>query len=257
MRARGASAPRALCHAGAVARVLLLALLALAGCGGVAAGPDVLGEWELVSGLPHPPGVTATLVVDDAQLTGISFCNHYAGGYTLDGEALTVDGLGGTDMACDPTVMAAETAFLTALGGADRMARDGDDLVLTGPDVSLRFSRQAPVPDRELAGTTWTLDTLVDGEVASSVLGSPPPSLAPDGTATGSTGCKGFLGTWQVAGDVLTLDVTRDGVGCPGDLGRQDEHVLAVLDAAPRFAIDGDRLTLTAPDGRGLGYRAA
>jgi heat shock protein HslJ len=255
MRARGASAPRALCHAGAVARVLLVALLALAGCGGVAAGPDVLGDWELVSGLSHPPGVTATLVVEDAQLTGTSFCNHYSGSYTLGGEAPTVDGLGGTDMACDPDVMAAETAYLTALGAADRMARDGEDLVLTGPDLSLRFSRQAPVADRELAGTTWTLDTLVDGEVASSVLDGATLELAPDGTATGSTGCKGFLGTWLAAGDVLTLDVTRDDVGCPEDLGRQDEQVLAVLDAAPTYRIDGDRLTLTAPDGRGLGYR--
>jgi heat shock protein HslJ len=239
-----------------VARALLvLALLTLAGCGGAAAGPDVLGDWVLVSGVPQPVGVPATLVVEEAQVSGTSFCNHYSGSYTLDGEALAIDGLGGTDMGCDPDVMAAETAYLTALGTADRMARDGDELVLTGPDGSLRFSRQAPVPDRELAGTTWTLDTLVDGEVASSVLGEAVLELADDGTATGSTGCRGFLGTWQVAGDVLTLDVARDDIGCPGDVGRQDEHVLAVLDAAPHVAIDGDRLTLTAPDGRALVYR--
>jgi heat shock protein HslJ len=158
-------------------------------------------------------------------------------------------------MGCDRDVLAAETAFLTALGTADRMARDGEELVLTGPGGSLRFARQAPVPDRDLAGTAWTLDTLVDGELASSVLGAPSLLLDPDGTATGSTGCRGFLGTWRVAGDVLTLDVTRDAIGCPEDLGHQDEQVLAVLDAAPAFAIDGDRLTLTAPDGRGLGYR--
>src|SRR4051812_27433385 len=114
MRARGASAPRALCHAGGVLRVLLLtALLAVAGCAGTAgAGPALRGDWELVSGLPHPPGVTATLVVEDAQLTGISFCNHYSSTYRLDGDALTVDGLGVTDMGCAPGVMAAETAFL-------------------------------------------------------------------------------------------------------------------------------------------------
>ncbi|NYJ04740.1 META domain-containing protein [Petropleomorpha daqingensis] len=238
-------------------RVLLVALLALAGCGGgAAAGPDVLGEWVLVSGVPQPSGVPATLVVEDAQLRGISFCNHYAGSYTLDGDVLAVSGLGGSDMGCEPAVMAAETAFLTALGRADRVTRDGADLVLSGPEGSLRFARQAPVPDRELAGTTWTLDTLVDGEVALSVLGSPTLELAPDGTATGSTGCRGFVGTWSVAGDVLTLDVTRDDIGCPADLGRQDEHVLAVLDAAPTSAIDGDRLTLTAPDARELVYRA-
>jgi len=238
-------------------RLLLVALLALTGCGGgAAAGPDVLGDWVLVSGVPHPPGTTATLLVEDAQLRGTSFCNHYSGGYTLDGDVLAVDGLGGTEMGCAPDVLAAETAFLTALRSADRMARDGADLVVAGPDGSLRFARQEPVPDRELAGTTWTLDTLVDGEVASSVLGFPTLAPADDGTATGATGCRGFVGTWSVAGDVLTLDVARDDIGCPDDLGRQDGHVLAVLDSAPRFDIDGDRLTLTAPDGRALGWRA-
>jgi heat shock protein HslJ len=240
-------------------RVLVLAaLLAVAACAGGSAGadPDVRGDWVLVSGVPQPGGITATLVVEEAQVRGVSFCNHYSGSYTLDGEVLAIDGLGGTGMGCDPDVLAAETAFLTALGSADRMTRDGADLVLTGADGSLRFSRQEPVPDRELAGTTWTLDTLVDGEVASSVLGSPTLELTPDGTATGSTGCRGFLGTWQVAGAVLTLDMTRDDIGCPEDLGRQDEQVLAVLDAAAQFAIDGDRLTLTAPDGHGLIYRA-
>jgi heat shock protein HslJ len=241
-----------------MARVLVVvALLTVAACAGSPAGtsPDVLGEWVLVSGVSQPPGVAATLVVEDAQVRGVSFCNSYSGSYTLDGDVLAVEGLGGTDMGCAPDVLAAETAFLTALGSADRMTRDGADLVVTGPDGSLRFSRQEPVPDRELASTTWTLDTLVDGEVASSVLGSATLSLAPDGTATGSTGCRGFVGTWQVAGDVLTLDVTRDDIGCPADLGRQDEHVLAVLDAGPRYAIDGDRLTLTAADDRGLVYR--
>ena len=237
--------------------LVLVALLTVAACAGSPAGasPDVVGEWVLVSGVSQPPGVAATLVVEDAQLGGISFCNHYSGGYSLDGDVLAITGLGGTDMGCDPDVLAAETTFLTALGSADRMARDGADLVVTGADGSLRFARQAPVPDREPAGTAWTLDTLVDGEVASSVLGSPTLELAPDGTASGWTGCRGFLGTWQVAGDVLTLDVTRDDIGCPADLGRQDEQVLAVLDAAPMFAIDGDRLTLTAPDGRALVYR--
>ncbi|WP_448626902.1 META domain-containing protein [Geodermatophilus sp. URMC 64] len=244
--------------------LVLVALLAVAGCARTSAGssPDVLGSWQFVAGssggaaLPQPTGASATLVFEDTRLRGISFCNHYAGGYTLDGDALTIDGLGGTEMGCDPHVMAAETAFLTALGAADRAAREGDELVLTGADLALRFTRQAPVPDRELVGTSWTLDTLVEGEVASSVLGEATLRLAEDGTATGSTGCRGVLGTWQIAGAVLTLDVTRDDIGCPGDVGRQDEHVLAVLDNGPRVAIDGDRLTLTAADGNGLIYRA-
>jgi len=245
--------------------LLLAGLLVLAGCSGGAApaAPEVLGEWELVSGsaaggpLPRPAGMPATLSFEGAQLGGVSFCNHYSGGYRLDGDALTVEPLGGTEMGCDPEVMAAEAAFLGALAAADHAAVEGVELVLTGADVALRFQRPAPVVDRELAGTRWVLDTLVEGETAASVLAEPTLQLAPDGTAAGSTGCRPFRGTWHVSGDVLALpDLTRDDIGCPADLGRQDEHVLAVLDAGPRFAIAGDRLTLSAADGRGLSYRA-
>lgn len=251
-------------------RVLVLAaLLVLAACARPAAnqpaaddGPDVLGSWELAAAwtggrsLSWPEGARATLELDERQVSGTSFCNRYAGDYRLDGYAITIGTLGGTEMACDREVMDAERAFLTALAAVENITRDDDALVLSSPDVSLTFTRQGAAPDRELTGTTWTLDTLVDGEVASSVLGAAMLQLAPDGTATGGTGCRGFLGTWQVVGDVLSLDLTRDDVGCPADLGRQDGHVLAVLDSAPQFAIDGDRLTLTAPDARALAYRA-
>ena len=233
-------------------RIAVVALLALAACGGQAGGgPDPRGAWELVS-----DDGTATLVLEDGQLSGRSFCNSYSGSYRLDDDALSVAGLGGTEMGCEPQVMAAETAFLSALAAADRVSLDGEELVLTGADVTLRFREQPPVEDRALAGTRWVLDTLVDGEVASSVLGEGTLRLADDGTASGSTGCRPFLGTWQVSGDALSLVLTRDDVGCPADLGRQDEHVLAVLDAGPRATVDGERLTLTAPDGRGLSYRA-
>ncbi|MGY1617716.1 META domain-containing protein [Geodermatophilus sp. SYSU D00691] len=247
--------------------LLVTGLLVLAACGGSAGSPrpDVLGSWELVSGsaggapLPRPAGVVATLVFGDGELSGRSFCNHFSGTYRLDDGALTVEGLGGTEMGCDPDVMAAETAFVSALGSVDRAALEGSELVLTGTGVALRFREPAPVPDREPAGTTWVLDTLVDGRSASSTVSTAEPGtllLAPDGSLTGSTGCKPFRGTWSADGDVLTLVVDRDDVGCPEGLGRQDEHVLAVLDSGPTAAVDGDRLTLTAPDGRALGYRA-
>ncbi|MGY1602683.1 META domain-containing protein [Geodermatophilus sp. SYSU D00815] len=248
--------------------VLLVAgLLVLTACAGSPAAPqpDVLGAWELASGsaggspLPRPAGGTATLVFEEGQVSGRSFCNHYSGSYALDRGALTIEDLGGTEMGCDPDVMAAETAFIRALAAVDRAVLEGAELVLTGADVALRFRALASVPDRQPAGTTWVLDTLVDGPTASSTVSTAEPGtllLAPDGSVTGSTGCKPFLGTWSVAGDVLTLVVDRDDIGCPAELGRQDEHVLAVLDSGPRWAIDGDRLTLTAPDGRALGYGA-
>ncbi|WP_409328786.1 META domain-containing protein [Trujillonella humicola] len=230
--------------------------------------PDVLGSWRLVSGdvagaaLPLPRGSAATLVAEPGRLSGTAFCNHYFAGYRLDGDALVLDPIGQTEMACDPPVMAAESAFLSALAAVDRAARDGEALVLTGEGATLHFTREVPVPDRDPVGTRWVLDTLVVGELASSVQGEPRLELAADGTASGSTGCRGWSGPWRRDGDVLTLgppaveDLAVEDVACPPELAGQDEQVIAVLTAGATLAVDGDRLTLTAPDGRGLAYRA-
>ncbi|MGY1811850.1 META domain-containing protein [Blastococcus sp. SYSU D00820] len=249
-----------------LAAIVLLVTGLLAACGDRGAGsPDVVGSWQFADGtadgaaLPRPAGAGATLEVTPGELRGRSFCNSFSAGYRQDGDSIALDGLGGTEMGCEPELMAAESAFLGALGRITTAARDGADLVLTGDGVRLRFTPVVPAPDRDLAGTRWVLDTLVDGRTASSTVSSAAPGtleLAPGGPVTGSTGCRGFVGTWETAGDVLTLVVDRDDVGCPDDLGRQDAHVLAVLDSGPRWTVAADRLTLTADDGRGLGYRA-
>jgi heat shock protein HslJ len=153
--------------------------------------------------------------------------------------------------------MAAETAYLNALGRARRVTVDGAGLVLTGDDVRLRFSPVLPVADRRLAGTRWVLDTLVDGDVAGSTFGEPAVLLLePDGAADASTGCRSVTGTWLVEhGTLLLDDLVMDG-DCPPEVAAQDAHVAAVLAGGPAAEIAEDRLTLAAPDGRGLVYRA-
>ena len=245
--------------------LVLLGVLALAACGTQAGGTaDVEGEWHLTGGtadgaeLPAPPGTQATLELAGDEARGTAFCNSWFATARLDGSGFALDGIGQTEMGCPPEVMAAESAYLAALGGVATVAVRGDDLVLTGDGVELRFSRVAPVPDSPLAGTRWVLDTLVDGATASSVLGEPLLELAPDGAATGTTGCNGWTSTWRQDGAVLVVDPMLTSIGCDADapLLAQDAHVAAVLAARPAVSIDGDRLTLTAPDGRGLVYRA-
>ena len=247
---------------------LLLTVLLLAGCaaasGGGSPAVDVAGEWELVSGtaagdpLPQPEGSRATLTFDGAEAGGQSFCNHYFSSYTLDGDALRFDGIGGTEMACEPEIMAAETAFVTALGAVTRVARDGDDLLLTGDDVELRFGPVAPVPTSELVGTDWVLETLLDGEAASSVLGGSTLRFEDDGTLTATTACTTLTGRWQPTGDRIQLpEATGENRDCPPEAHAQDEHELAVLGGGFSPTIEEDRLTLLIDDGRGLVYRDA
>lgn len=243
--------------------VLLLAVGLLSACGGSAGGQDVRGRWLFVEGtvdgvaLPSPAGATATLRFDAAEVHGRSFCNSFTAGYRLAGDAFRLDGLSSTEMGCAPAVMAAERAFVAALARVTTAVREGEDLVIGGDGVRLRFTPEADVPDRALHGTRWVLQTLVDGASASSAAGEPALLvLGADGSAQASTGCRAGTGSWLLDAGVLVVDGLAVTGRCAADVIAQDEHVTAVLGSRPTPSIDGDRLTLGIPDGRGLVYRA-
>jgi heat shock protein HslJ len=247
------------------AAILLVAAALLPACGGGTGGsPDVDGQWEFAGGtadgtaLPRPPATSATLELDGRDLGGVAFCNRYFSSYRLTGPSFSLDGVGQTEMGCEPDVMAAETAYLEALTAVSSAETTDEGLVLTGDDVELRFTPVAPVPDSELGGTRWVLESLVDVGTASSTLGEPAVLLLDgDRTAEASTGCRAVTGTWLVQDDRLVIDdLPADGGDCAAGAERQDAHVTAVLGSGPAVEIQDDRLTLTATDGRGLVYRA-
>ncbi len=226
---------------------------------------DVFGtdEWVLTSGTvdgadlslldTHP----VTLRVDGGEVGGTAACNSYFG--TVVDDTTLFEGFAVTEMACDPPEsMALESTFLDALGRVTDAALDGDDLVLTGPDVELRFSSVAPTPDVDLEGTTWMLDTLIDGEAASSVLaGTSPQIVLEAGEMTASDGCNTATGSYEIDDDTLVLGAVRSTLrGCEQGIMRQAQTFNAVLGSEPTISTEGDRLTLTGPDGLALVFRA-
>ena len=80
--------------------------------------------------------------------------------------------------------------------------------------------------------------------------------LSAEGTLTGSTGCRRLIGRFTIAGDTVRLtDLSPGTDSCPADVAAQDGHVVTVPGGF-QASIDGDRLTLTDPGGRGPVYRA-
>ncbi|ADE55526.1 YbaY family lipoprotein [Coraliomargarita akajimensis] len=81
-----------------------------------------------------------TLRAAGDRVTGFSGCNHFHGGYTVDGQALAFGPLASTAMAC-ASGMEQEQAFQTALRSIERYVIQGDTLMLfgQGPDPLLQF----------------------------------------------------------------------------------------------------------------------
>lgn len=182
--------------------------------------------------------------------------NVYGGTYDLGANgAVTFSNMFMTEMACEEPMMTVEAAYHAALTAVTQAARSGDELTLRGEGTELVYRLLPPVPDEALQGTRWTLESLIQGNAVSSVQGDAWLVLESDGTMTGSTGCRDLSGRYIVSGDQLRwTDLRADGE-CSPDLEMQDRLVIGVLEQ-PIVAIEGNRLTLSRPDGTGLDYLA-
>lgn len=89
--------------------------------------------------------VTATFG-GDGTLAGSGGCNTYSTGYTVDGDALTIDGgIMSTKMSCEQDVMDQESAYLAALAETATFGIEGSTLTLSDADGSFLLSFVAGV----------------------------------------------------------------------------------------------------------------
>jgi len=102
-------------------------------------------RWKLssIGGAAALDGVEATLeFAEPGKVAGKASCNRYFGSVEINGDAVTFSQMGSTKMMCAENIMAQETAFLKALGAAQRAVRDGANLVVSSADATeeLRFA---------------------------------------------------------------------------------------------------------------------
>ena len=225
-----------------------------------AAGPE--GPWQLTAGtvngapLVLVDGQPVTFIVEGKTVGGQSACNQYFGEFGLDGGQVRLTGLGGTEMACDEPTMTLEAAYMAGLALVRAATIDGDSLTLEGPNVELQFERLQPPPTAEIVGTGWVLESVIQGDAVSSTVGEPATlMLNADGTLSGSTGCRALTGRYVVSGAEITFNQLATDGECPPELAAQDAHVVEVLGDGFRAAVDGQTLTLSDVNGKGLGYR--
>lgn len=234
--------------------------------GGGRGGSDPLDGRTFVTteitedGAPHPlvEGTELRLSFADGTIAIEAGCNHLRAEYTIDGDTLTATGGVTTDMGCDPGRHEQDEWISRVLTGPIDWALDDTTLVLTSGGTVLRLSdREVASPDVPLLGTEWQLDTLIDGELASSSPGMAGTlAIADDGTYAVATGCNTGSGTVEVSESTLTFTppgLTR--LACEDDAAAVEAAMTAVLDGEVAYEVDERRLTLTAGE-RGLGFTA-
>ncbi len=226
---------------------------------------DPFGQtgWLLVDALVDRTQLTllethpVTLQRDGNDVTGNAACNSYFG-LIINGDLL-FEGFGATEMACDPpAAMTLEFQYLAALGRVSTAESTEGSLVLTGVGVDLRFEQMEPTPDVDLEDTTWILETLIEGDTASSTINGTIASLTfTAATISGTDGCNTFQGDYEINGETLELGLLRlTARGCESGIARQAQLVGEVLAASPTIEIDGDQLIVSAPGALGLIYLA-
>ncbi len=221
--------------------------------------------WRLVSlnqgGVAVPVLADTTPMIaftDDGRVAGSGGCNRFFGGYTLDGNALTFDALGSTEMACEPEIMAQETAMLTLLGAVTSYERAEDVLLLnTDTGDTLVFERQAEdmMSTNELTGTAWKLTTLVSAGTATKAIVNEELGreagfeFLPEGRVSGSGGCNVINASFTLDGDKLSFGpVMSTMMACAEDVMQQEIAFTQALEQIETFTLEGDTLTLSSAD---------
>lgn len=227
----------------------MLALgVAAGGWAAYGGGPDVDldGAWVLASGrtaegpLAMTPYTRVSLVFDADGMGGKAACNDYGANFDLDGSSFDIPGPGieQTLMGCGEGPDALDRQYFAALMAVDTVARNGDVLTMTGPDVVLELRVEDPWPRAEVAGTRWRLATWTD-ESGAKHRPTWQPGLRPflrlgdsggvGGRISASSGCRVLEGRWRVWRGAPTISRAQWRGRCRDRLMAQEMAVNSAL----------------------------
>ncbi len=191
---------------------------------------------------------------DDGTVSGSAGCNSFGGSYAVaDDGGLSIEPGAMTEMACDEPLMQLETAYVATLGEVRSFDVIDEDraLLLTGGRTPLSYVAERQLP---LEGTAWAIDGIAMGHdaVSSTIAGSHADLAFDAGAVSGSTGCNRLTGSYSVdaaAGSISFSSIATTKQGCEPGVAAQEQAILAALDEAASYTIDGSTMTLA--DGGG------
>lgn len=207
--------------------------------------------WQLqqldLGGRTYRPvdGWPSTLTFAPGSVSGVAVCNGFGSNHAVSPAGLAFEGVGMTAAGCPIDVENLEEALSNAIPHVTDIDVEGDRLVLLGDGVLARYVALAPATLEGIPGREWRLvEARVPGHVVTTS-GRATLLVTPDGTFTGSTGCRSLVGTLSVALDFIRVTTMRADGSCPAQGQAEEDAVLLVVERF-RAAVDGDRLTLRA-----------
>lgn len=222
--------------------------------GGMTGALDLTGKTfllQMAAGFaPVPNTVIGITFGENGQLGFTTGCNGHGGEYTIcETDKLCVDQLMSTLIGCPQPLAEQESWLADFFTSKPTLTQDGDTLTVASDDATLEFLDEAVAnPDRDLVGPTWTVDTLISGGAAMSVMGAFAPTLRfrDDGTLEANGGCNGGGGGYKVQGASIEFsDISFTERGCPDqDAARTEAQFYSVLGAGATFEIKQNRLTV-------------
>ena len=214
-----------------------------------------------IKGAPTLADKKPTVSFTESTIHGNASCNQYSAAYTQSGNTLTIAAVSITAMACaEAKVNTQETHFLAALGQVTqvRPTSGGAELLSASGQPMLTLAPQAPATGTPLVGTTWRLTGIVANQgVTSPVARTLVTIKLTDDTLTGKA-CNRFHAPVTITDTTLTVGpIASTKMACPDEQeGKQETTVLAILQAVTEYVIDGETLTLSAPDDKKLVFKA-
>lgn len=189
----------------------------------------------------------------DGRISASAGCNSMGGPYRIDGGLLVIpDGLATTEMGCDAPRHAQDDWLAAFIASRPAVRLADSELALEGGGTVIRLlDREVADPDLPLAGTLWTVDSIITGDAVSSVPDGVVATLrfTGDGQVAIQTGCN--EGGGRAAADATTIrfnEIVVTEMACAGPAGAMEIAVFAVVQtAAPvSYEIDAGTLTLLA-----------
>lgn len=212
-------------------------------------------EWLLDaqdSSLSDMGTAPVTLSIDENLAAGTVPCNTYRGSIELSGgDGIRFGELATTNRACEPAVMAAEQAYLDALGKVRTAdVTEGDRLVLSGGDVRLAFA--AYDAGDHMTGEWEVVNLRMGDAVTGPVEGTTPTVTFEEGGVIVTTGCNNLSAGWSLDGSKITFEPPmQTNMACDEPAGVMDQEAAlgAALDDAASVEVNPQRLTILDDEG--------